>query len=657
VTITVGKQKSLWNARAQVLSRTAFGGCNVVQDASLVRSELTGEAVTPQMHRPRMAVIRRLGGRPIPGLARVREVLRREHTVGGRYGAAVASTAFALLGAFALEPLHVHTNLLFVAAVAISAWYGGRGPGLVASVLAVTTIAFSRQTLAPAPPGVGEAVYLATFLFVALIIGATTESLRFARAQAIARAELLEELNIEVEQQMEEVQTLSESLQASNDSLSEALSAAEDMASHAMRLQDVTAALSQARTESEVADVVLGKGLGAIDGARGVLARVDDGHFAVIRTNGYEPEIEARLLAMSLDDDTPLTRVVKSGEPLWLRSPDEHRALFSRIYDRLGLATATPASVAVPLRHGDEIVGALEMVFAESSAFGAAKQAFSLLLAQAAGDALVRARSYDAERIARRGAETLAQARADVLGIVAHDLRNPLSVIASGSGLLLDVDDLPAAQRRKMLEIMRRSVRQMNRLIADLLDATRLQAGRLTLDLSDIDARAIVREAEETLRPTAAERRIELQCQPPENECFVRVDEGRLLQVLGNLIGNALKFTPAGGHVTLSARPTGVEVVFSVADDGPGIPPEHQTRLFDGFWQARDGDRRGVGLGLTITKGIIDAHGGRIWVESAVGVGSTFSFALPADVDGTSNHRSAADAVTVFARDATEEVA
>jgi signal transduction histidine kinase len=421
---------------------------------------------------------------------------------------------------------------------------------------------------------------------------------------------------------------VSEELQATNQSLADALAAAEDMASHAMRLQEVTAALAQAQTEEEVADIVLGKGLAVVDGVRGVLARVEGARFQMIRASGYSPRMEARLLRMTVQDVGPLTHVIRSDQPLWIGSPEEHLARFPFIYQRLGIAPPQ-ASVAVPLRHGGEIVGALAFFFADASAFGAAQRAFTLLLAQAAAGALSRARSYDAERIARRGAETLAQARADVLGIVAHDLRNPLSVISSSSGLLIELEDLPVARRRATLEIMQRAARRMNRLIGDLLDATRLQAGRLSLELSNVDACRIVREAEETLRPAAAERHIDFRSQAPDHECHVRADEGRLLQVIGNLVANAIKFTPVGGRVTLSAWPSGSEVIFSVSDSGPGIAEEDRVHLFDGFWQARTGDRRGVGLGLCITREIVTALGGRIWVESAVGAGSTFSFALP----------------------------
>jgi signal transduction histidine kinase len=436
-------------------------------------------------------------------------------------------------------------------------------------------------------------------------------------AEATARADF--------EQQMGEVSAL---LQSSNQSLSKALGAAEAIVTHAMRLQEMTAALSHALTEEEVADLVLQKGIGVVDAIRGLLARVDGRRFQIIRTSGYQPQMDEQMRTVTLDDDGPLTLAVRSGQPIWIETPEEHLARFPLLYQKLGVAPPQ-ASVAVPLRHGGEIVGVLGMFFADSSAFGAAKQTFMLLLAQAVADALVRARSYDSERAARQQAETLAQARADVLGIVAHDLRNPLSAITSSSEFLLECDDLPTAQRRKMLEMMQRASKRMNRLINDLLDATQLQAGRISLDLSDIDACKVVREAEETLRSAAVDRGIHLLSEPPQRECYVRADEGRVLQVIGNLVGNALKFTEAGGKVRLSACPRDVEVIFSVADTGPGIPPEHQSQLFDTFWQARKGDRRGVGLGLSITRDIVTALGGRLWVESTVGVGSTFSFALP----------------------------
>jgi signal transduction histidine kinase len=234
----------------------------------------------------------------------------------------------------------------------------------------------------------------------------------------------------------------------------------------------------------------------------------------------------------------------------------------------------------------------------------------------------------EAERVARLEAERLAQARGDVLAIVAHDLRNPLNVIDNVVQFLLAESPSPEQQSR-LLRITERAATHMKRLTGDLLEAIRVEWGNLALDIIDVEVREILHDVEETFRHAAADRRIQLTVHPPGRPCFVRADGGRVQQAAGNLLANALKFTEAGGRIVLSAELSDGEIVFRVADTGPGIDPVDQPYLFDRFWQARNGDRRGAGLGLAIAKGIIDAHGGRIWVESAVGVGTTFSFTLP----------------------------
>jgi signal transduction histidine kinase len=378
-----------------------------------------------------------------------------------------------------------------------------------------------------------------------------------------------------------------------------------------------------------VVDVVLGRGLDAIDATRGFFARADGAVVEVLQARGYPPTVEARLVGSAAD--IPLiARVVSTGMPIWLRSLEENRKHQRRMYERLGLAPEDTAQLFgfIPLLRADIAIGALGLGFVDPATDGRAAETFALMLANAAGEALGRARSYDAERIAREKAETLAAARADVLGIVAHDLRNPLGLVSSSATFLLDEEASPE-QRRKMLEITQRAVRQMNRLIGDLLDTTRLQAGRLRLDIRDVDVTSLFSDAIETARPAAQQRDIELSAEAPR-DARVRADPGRLLQVIGNLLTNALKFTAPGGRVTLSAKPATGETVFAVNDNGPGMAPGDMTHLFDRFWQARDVDSRGIGLGLTISKGIVEAHGGRIWVESEPGLGSTFSFSIPA---------------------------
>jgi signal transduction histidine kinase len=222
----------------------------------------------------------------------------------------------------------------------------------------------------------------------------------------------------------------------------------------------------------------------------------------------------------------------------------------------------------------------------------------------------------------------LVQVREDVLGVVAHDLRNPLNLILMTTELLIE-EQLSPERRTEMLSIAMRAAKQMNRLIDDLLDHVRLQAGTLSLDVEEVSVDTIMRQAEETFRPLAERRHLHFETAPHDG-AIVRADPARVSQIVGNLIGNAIKFTPEKGSVKLRATPEDQEIVFQVVDDGPGIPPDSISHLFDNFWQARKSDKRGVGLGLAIVKELVEAHGGKIWVESKVDHGSTFSFSLPA---------------------------
>ena len=222
-------------------------------------------------------------------------------------------------------------------------------------------------------------------------------------------------------------------------------------------------------------------------------------------------------------------------------------------------------------------------------------------------------------------------ARDNVLGVVAHDLRNPLNTITMQASLLQR--DGPEPERRDQAArlVITRAAQRMNRLIQDLLDVTKVEAGELKLERQRLSPSDLLREAVEANAPLAAAAGLELRLELAGAIGDVMGDRHRLLQVLDNLIGNALKFTPSGGHVVVRASPDHTSVVFAVADDGVGIAPDALAHVFDPFWQAtaRSG-RLGAGLGLPITRGIVEAHGGRIWVESTLGAGSRFSFTVPA---------------------------
>ena len=241
----------------------------------------------------------------------------------------------------------------------------------------------------------------------------------------------------------------------------------------------------------------------------------------------------------------------------------------------------------------------------------------------------------DAEA-ARAHAERAARVCEDLLTTVSHELRNPLSTITAGVALLerLAGDDENGGRIRKYAATMTRSADRMNRLVNDLLDFANIREGKLSIQRAVVPVAALIDESVEVFRPVASTTGVHLTGTSPDG-LLVCCQRDRVLQVLANLIGNALKFTPAGGRVHLEAAQAGSEVQFSVADTGSGIAAAELPHLFDRFWQGRRGQGRdGFGLGLFIVKGLVDAHDGRVWAHSTVGVGTTFYFALPADASG-----------------------
>ena len=240
-----------------------------------------------------------------------------------------------------------------------------------------------------------------------------------------------------------------------------------------------------------------------------------------------------------------------------------------------------------------------------------------------------RARLLEAEQAARAAAEQALRTRDEVLAVVSHDLRNPLSVIdmcvASLEGRMTAQDEAA----RSLLTTIESSTTWMHRLIEDLLDVARLEAGRLSLEREPRDLVRLISEATMMLEPLVAEKSLSLREELPEYLPRANVDARRIVQVLENLVSNAVKHTAPGGTIRIRAESTDGEVRIAVRDSGTGIPPENRPRLFDRFWQAVGARRGGAGLGLAIAKGIVEAHGGRIWVESQVGVGSTFTFSIP----------------------------
>ena len=279
--------------------------------------------------------------------------------------------------------------------------------------------------------------------------------------------------------------------------------------------------------------------------------------------------------------------------------------------------------VIVPLHVGGQALGALTLVRTSDAPIDAERKSLIDKYALAAASALENARLYDAARQANR-------ARDDMLGIVSHDMRNPISAIAMCARVLAENPPADDAARNALLVTIRESTEWVNRLIDDLLDVANIERGRLSLNLSTHEPSQLALQALHMFDVEAKENGIALEARLPTNLPLAAADGARVVQVLANLLRNAIKFTPRDGHVEVAIESHDSSLVFSVADTGPGIAAENQMKVFDRYWQASDGARtRSAGLGLSIAKGIVEAHGGRIWVDSELGRGSTFAFTIP----------------------------
>jgi PAS domain S-box-containing protein len=366
------------------------------------------------------------------------------------------------------------------------------------------------------------------------------------------------------------------------------------------------------------------------------LAYVQDGsgHLRHVASAHQDPS-KALLLAEAAERCVPdakspastIVRALNTGQPVLIEN------VTAEVLDAQGFAPkarelvdalAPASSMTIPLVARDATIGAV--VFVSTSRehrYGSrdvkVAQALAGRAALATQNALLYREMHDA-----------LSTRDEVLAIVSHDLRDPLHTIAMSAQLLTDVPG-DQAQHRKHLQIIVRAKARMERLIQDLVDVVRIKNGKtLGIEPRREGPSPLVREACEQFVESAREKNVRLEWGATNDMPDVMVDHGRIIQVLSNLIGNALKFTPAGGRIDVRLhRESKKAVRVTVSDSGTGIAAENLPRIFDAFWQAPRAARLGSGLGLAISRGIVQQHGGRIWAESREGIGSTFHFTLP----------------------------
>jgi signal transduction histidine kinase len=233
--------------------------------------------------------------------------------------------------------------------------------------------------------------------------------------------------------------------------------------------------------------------------------------------------------------------------------------------------------------------------------------------------------------VERKRSDQALASREDFMAMVSHDLRSLLGGIALSAEMLAEVEgmDQPFVQVARHAERIQRFSARMTRLVGDLMDVVSIEAGKLSLLRSPCDTKQLLHDAQDAFSLATKGAGVELVCRSEADPGVVELDHERIMQVLTNLVGNALKFTPRGGRITIEVANREDVIGFSVADTGSGIPTALLDKIFERYFQSADGDRRGLGLGLFISKSIVEAHGGKIWATSTPGQGSTISFTVP----------------------------
>jgi signal transduction histidine kinase/ActR/RegA family two-component response regulator len=401
------------------------------------------------------------------------------------------------------------------------------------------------------------------------------------------------------------------------------------LASRTTRLHGLTAALSEAVTTQAV-------GTATVQHAT-VVVGATAGHVLMVTEDGAHVETLSRTPA-GKDDPQRFAReegwcetdVLATRQPIFIRSWDESQEQYWRSASAAA-DVAYVSSSALPLLVDGAAVGVLRFDFGVPVNFDEDYQALLVSVAQHCSQALDRARLYESAQRARAEAEAASRLKDDFLSIVSHELRTPLNAVLGWASMLRKRDVNPELAQRAAHSIHENATRQA-KLIDDLLDVSRIAAGRATLDVEDIDLSTLVAGVVESLIPVAAANDVELKVTAMPT-AWVSGDARRLEQVFFNLLGNALKFTPHGGTITIDARLLDRTVDVHVTDSGIGIDPEFLPHVFERFRQADSTSTRtygGLGLGLSIAKQLVEAHKGSIAVESGgAGQGATFIVHLP----------------------------
>ena len=407
---------------------------------------------------------------------------------------------------------------------------------------------------------------------------------------------------------------------------------------NAQRLLRLSAALADVTSLKAAADAGLAAGLELLGATAGGIYLVDEstGAQLLVAARGFPDEVVAAFGAIPPDAPVPTADAVRIQEPVILRSPEamqERYPHLAEVWAQMG----TRAIVVLPLVVAGHAIGTLGYAFANPRALPAAELAFGVAVAQQASQALERARLFDAERAARLEAESANLGKMRFLAMLSHELRTPLNAIAGYAQILeLGVRGPVTPAQQEDLRRIQQSQAHLVALLDAVLDYARVEAGHVTYGLSVVAVEDAVRLMEALVAPQLQAKGLVYHCKPSPARLAMRADPTKLRQILVNLLTNAIKFTPAGGQITVSSAAlqtsAGDFVTIRVEDTGVGIASTQLARVFEPFVQVGEfsGARDGVGLGLAISRDLARGMGGDLTVKSEIGAGSTFTLTLPA---------------------------
>jgi signal transduction histidine kinase len=380
---------------------------------------------------------------------------------------------------------------------------------------------------------------------------------------------------------------------------------------HVEVLYELAVAAARATTLDEIFEPALDAVCRALRVERASILLFDDSGSMRFRAwRGLSSEYRA-----AVDGHSPWSRDAEEPKPILVGDVTKNDAMraYLPVFEREGIQ----ALAFVPLVHDRRLIGKFMIYCAEARAFDESDVRLAMAIATNLAQAIARSNAQDETKQARAMAEEAARARAEMVAVVAHDLRNPLGVAQLKAQLMMRKvpEGEPGQKMKKDLEVIFRNTQHMARLIGDLLDAATIEANRIAVEKTPNVVADILGEAVELVRMLADQKGLRLVIEVTPPDVLASCDRARVLQALSNLLGNAIKYTPADGEVHLTAQAIGPEVLVSVADSGPGIPAAERERVFERYVHGRQ--KGSVGLGLFIARGLVAAHGGRIWIEDA----------------------------------------